>query len=109
MEYPTRLRFTSPHRNYQAFFVSPTTREIEGQLVRIDGKQLEFRDGACICTDPETIKLAIESGYYGRDYVAPEWEQMKMSAKSAVVNASDVDTDAAPAEKKTSRGRWSKK
>lgn len=81
MEYPEKLRFTSKYRCYKIFFVPPTSREIDGLLVRTEGKQLEFRDWECVCTDPETIKLALKSGYYGKDYMSPDWEKMKMEEK----------------------------
>jgi len=82
VKYPEKLRFTSKYRNYKIFLVSPTTREIEGQLVRKEGKVLEFKDWECITNDPETIKLALSSGYYGKDYTSPEWESIKNKIKT---------------------------
>jgi len=87
MEYPKTLRFTSTHGNLRVIFEPPTTREIDGQLVRSPGKELKFNRvsrglGECITSDPEIIKLAIEDKkYYGSEYISPEWEKMQYEEK----------------------------
>ncbi len=88
MKYPTTLRFTSPYRNYKIFLIAPTQLVIEGRLVRRPGKVLEFRNFECVCRDPETVKLALECGRYGKDLISPEWEKMKMSQQAKKEEAS---------------------
>lgn len=81
MDYPKTLRFTSQYRNYRIFFVSPTSMLVDGQLIRKPGMGLEFKNNECICNDPETIKTALLDGYYGKDYISPEWEKIQHEAK----------------------------
>lgn len=100
MEYPTKLRFTSHYRRYQVFLVSPRKHLVDGELVHIPGKMLQFEDWQCNCSDPETIKLALESGYYGKDFFSPDWEQMK---KEDNKNEEEQNEDTVPVQKK--RGR----
>ncbi len=103
MEYPITLRFTSPYRNYKIFLVSPTQIMIEGRLVRRPGKVLEFRDFECTCKDPETIKLALECGQYGKDILAPEWEKTKMSQQAKKEEASVSKGKGSKKKKDTNR------
>lgn len=99
MEYPKTLRFTSPYRKYKIFLESPTKREIDGQLVRTQGHVLEFDNWECACDDPKTIRLALESGLYGKDYIAPDWEKAKMTALSKPVDVQKAG------EEKPKKGR----
>ncbi len=103
MEYPKRLRFTSQYRNYKIFFVSPTYHIIDGQKVNVPGKPLEFENWECVCNDPETIKLALSDGYYGKDYTSPEWEQIKANQKKDEYEQEEQDEDTVSVQKK--RGR----
>lgn len=102
MEYPKRLRFTSKYRNYKIFFVSPTYHIIDGQKVNVPGKQLEFENWECTVDDPDTIRLALNDGYYGKDYTSPEWEKMKMEQKE---NEQKQDENTVPVQEKPRVGR----
>jgi len=77
---------------------------MEGQLVRREGKMLEFSNWECTTSDPETIKLALESGYYGKDYIAPEWEKMKMQEKEKEEKKSEVPVSTAKTKGKPAKG-----
>jgi hypothetical protein len=81
-KYPETCRFTSKYRKYKIFFNPPTTREIDGVLVRFPGNVLEFNDHECVCEDKKTIELALnDKKYYGIDYTCPEWEELKAKQK----------------------------
>jgi hypothetical protein len=82
VKYPKSLRFTSRYKRYRAVLVPPTIKTIGNEKIRDIGITLEFEDGACFCDNPKAIKLALESGWYGKDFIAPEWEKMKQEAKA---------------------------
>lgn len=92
MEYPKKLKFESTHTNGIVFLRPPTVREIDGRLIRDDGNVLQFHDGICVCEDPETIKLAIESGLFGKEYSSIEYSMMVQNQKNERVK------DEAPAD-----------
>lgn len=95
IEYPKSLMFTSNHyRNLRVWLIPSTKREIDGELVKIEGKELRFVDWKCFCDDPETIKLALTSGYYGHrndQYISIEWEKIKEAEKNKTVEESKTD------------------
>lgn len=110
MEYPKTVRFTSTHACLRVILIPSTTREIDGQLVRDPGKQLKFERmgrgfGECICTDPETIKLALTDKYYGTEFISPEWEKMKHEEKLKQEALKNADVQPVQEAKRAGRPR----
>jgi hypothetical protein len=76
------MKFSSPHKNYQLVLIAPSTKEINGELVRDPGKGLYFADGFAETDDPKTIDLALKHPSYRKRFISIEREQKIEDSKS---------------------------
>lgn len=99
------VTFKTIHDTY-VFVVRPsTTKEINGEVIPVPGKRVEFKNGILKTSDPETIEALRNDKFFNIDYFenAKDFVKGRKAIKKAAEKKSESETATETESKKETK------